>query len=145
MKRHLAACLVPLLAACSGNPPTDLGLREQGFKPCPDKPNCVNSYATVESGHAIEPLRPAAGQTLDGLWAALPLVLKDHDIRLVEMTPDYVRAEATTALMRFVDDLEFYRDAAQSVIQVRSASRIGYSDLGKNRSRIEEIRGGLRP
>ena len=146
MKKLLASCFLPLLAACSGNPPADLGLREQTFKPCPDKPNCVNSFAAAaDTGHAIAPLRPAPGQTLDTLWSALPPVLKDRDIRLVEMTADYLRAEATTPLMRFVDDLEFYRDTTQGVIQVRSASRIGYSDLGKNRSRLEDIRTALQP
>ena len=40
----------------------------------------------------------------------------------------------------FVDDSEFLLDRERLVIQVRSASRLGYSDLGKNRSRIEEIR-----
>jgi uncharacterized protein (DUF1499 family) len=138
--------IAPLLAACSGNPPVDLGLKGQTLKPCPDKPNCVNSFADKgDDKHAIEPIRPFAGQDLGALWTALPPTLKDKEIRIVELTDNYLRAEATTMIMRYVDDLEFYLDSNAAAIQVRSASRLGYSDLGKNRSRLEEIRAALQP
>ncbi|HEY9596037.1 MAG TPA: DUF1499 domain-containing protein, partial [Cyanophyceae cyanobacterium] len=42
--------------------------------------------------------------------------------------------------MGFVDDVEFFLDDNANVIQVRSASRLGESDLGVNRKRIETIR-----
>jgi uncharacterized protein (DUF1499 family) len=59
---------------------------------------------------------------------------------VVEARPDYVYAQATTALMKFTDDLEFWFDNTQPLIQVRSASRLGESDLGANRTRMEDIR-----
>ena len=55
-----------------------------------------------------------------------------------DILTEYLYAEFATPLMGFVDDVEFYCDG--KVIQVRSASRLGYSDLGVNRKRIEEIR-----
>lgn len=57
---------------------------------------------------------------------------------------DYMHVEATTLIFRFVDDLEFLYQPNQGLIQLRSASRIGYSDLGKNRRRLEGMRNQLR-
>lgn len=61
-------------------------------------------------------------------------------VRIVEIEEDYIHAEFVSFIFRFVDDVEFYFDNAKKLIQVRSASRTGYSDLGVNRRRIEEIR-----
>lgn len=55
-----------------------------------------------------------------------------------------MHVEATTWIFRFVDDLEFLYQPTKGVIQLRSASRIGYSDLGKNRRRLEGLRDALR-
>ena len=60
--------------------------------------------------------------------------------QIVTRNKDYIYARSTTPLLRFTDDLEFWYDAAQGVIQVRSASRIGADDLGTNRKRVETIR-----
>lgn len=133
------------LTACSGTPPSDLGIQGEGLKPCPDKPNCVSSLAPPKDDtHFITALTPASPAALDALWQRLPETLKTLDIRIVELTDAYLRAEATTRVMRFVDDLEFYKDSKSGVIQVRSASRLGYSDLGKNRERLERVREALR-
>lgn len=61
--------------------------------------------------------------------------------KLVEETERYLHYEFTSFLLRFVDDVEFVFDEATKVIHFRSASRTGYSDLGVNRRRMEEIRG----
>jgi uncharacterized protein (DUF1499 family) len=72
-------------------------------------------------------------------FARLKQVLGQRsDTTVIEEKPGYLRVELRTML--FVDDGEFLLDRPRSVIQVRSASRLGYSDLGKNRSRMEEIR-----
>ena len=60
------------------------------------------------------------------------------DTKIVEESAGYLRVEMRTTL--FVDDGEFLLDKIEQVIHIRSASRLGYSDLGKNRSRMEEIR-----
>jgi uncharacterized protein (DUF1499 family) len=70
----------------------------------------------------------------------LKLVLgRRPDTTLVEERDGYLRVEFRTSL-GFVDDAEFLLDRGLRLIQLRSASRLGYSDLGKNRSRMEEIR-----
>jgi uncharacterized protein (DUF1499 family) len=60
--------------------------------------------------------------------------------RVVVRGANYWRAEFKTALWRFVDDVEFLFDDNARRIDIRSASRVGYSDLGVNRRRIGEIR-----
>jgi len=59
---------------------------------------------------------------------------------IISSTDNYIHAEFTSLIFRFVDDVEFYFDDQKPVIHVRSASRVGYSDLGANRKRIEALR-----
>ncbi len=109
---------------------------------CSEKPNCVSSFSDTEE-HAIEPLASGADaapamQRVAEAIAAMPRTV------IVRSEPNYLHAECTSALFRFVDDLELFlyrepdRDAA--VLHVRSASRVGYSDLGANRRRVESLR-----
>jgi uncharacterized protein (DUF1499 family) len=60
--------------------------------------------------------------------------------KIIAETPDYLHAECTSAVFGFVDDLELHLRTAEGVIAVRSASRLGYSDFGVNRRRIENLR-----
>ena len=61
-------------------------------------------------------------------------------VEIVTKTDNYLHAEATSQLLRFVDDLEIRVDEAERLIHIRSASRVGHSDLGVNRQRVESIR-----
>jgi len=106
--------------------------------PCPATPNCVCSEFPQDS-HAVPPFQ------FDGeaeqAWAALSqAVMSLPRTSIVETEPGYLKAETKSALFRFVDDVEFRLDGAVGVIHVRSASRIGYSDLGANRKRVDELR-----
>ena len=124
------------LFGCAGERPDNLGAQDGLLVPCPRSPNCVSSQATDER-HRIAPLTFA--DEPDTAWARLRAVLNGRaDATLIEEQPGYLRLELRTTL--FVDDAEFLLDPANRVIHVRSASRLGYSDLGKNRSRMEEIR-----
>jgi uncharacterized protein (DUF1499 family) len=124
------------LVGCAGERPNNLGAREGLLSPCPSSPNCVSSQAADER-HRIAPL--AFNGDPDAAFARLKLILSGRsDITIVDDLPDYLRVELRTIL--FVDDGEFLLDRAKKLIHVRSASRPGYSDLGKNRSRFEEIR-----
>ena len=58
-------------------------------------------------------------------------------------TDDYLHAECRSALFGFVDDLELHLRASDGIIAVRSASRLGYGDLGVNRRRVESLRSAL--
>ena len=124
------------LFGCAGEQPNNLGAQDGLLVPCPRSPNCVSSQARDER-HRIAPLTFA--DEPDTAWARLRAVLTGRaDATLIEEQPGYLRLELRTTL--FVDDAEFLLDPANRVIHVRSASRLGYSDLGKNRSRMEEIR-----
>lgn len=105
--------------------------------PCPDKPNCVSTQAT--DAHAIAPIRyrsaqQAAMQRLLAVLRAMPRTT------IVQSTADSIRVEFRTRLFRFVDDAQFAIDDETKTIHFRSASRVGRSDLGVNRRRMEEIR-----
>jgi uncharacterized protein (DUF1499 family) len=128
--------LSSILAACAGEKPNNLGVRDGRLTDCPSSPNCVSSQA-VDEGHRIAPLvfndDPAAA------FVRLKQMLgRRGDTTIIEERPGYLRVLFRTTL--FVDDGEFLLDDKQRLIEVRSASRLGYSDLGKNRRRLEEIR-----
>jgi len=62
---------------------------------------------------------------------------------LVEEGPGYLRYEFRSLIFRFVDDVEFFVDDAAAEIHYRSASRVGHSDLGANKSRMKKIVAGF--
>jgi len=106
--------------------------------PCPASPNCVSSQAS-DAEHFTEPLRFSGDAAL--AWNRLKSALgTESRLSIVEDTGSYLHAEARSLIFRFVDDVEFVLDPEAGVIQVRSASRTGYSDFGVNRRRVERIR-----
>jgi uncharacterized protein (DUF1499 family) len=122
----------------TGKRPTDLGVKEGRLKPVPGTPNAVSSQA-ASGYHAIAPLTYAS--TRERAMPALVQIVADSPrTRIVMQSEDYLHAEYTSALMGFVDDVEFWFEPRTKLIHVRSASRLGYSDFGVNRARIEEIR-----
>ena len=125
-----------LLTACAGERPANLGAKDGRLAACPASPNCVSSQAGDER-HRILPF--AFTGDPDAAFDRLKQVLaRRKDTTVIEEQAGYLRVELRTTF--FVDDGEFLLDRERQVIQVRSASRLGYSDLGKNRSRMEEIR-----
>ena len=131
MKKSLLT-LLPFLSACAGEPPQDIGVRDGRLIACPESPNCVSSYESSEE-HAIA--------ALDGNLNQIQQILVAMDgANIVEQSNNYLYAEFTSSLMGYVDDVEFLYDVASNTTQVRSASRVGYSDMGANRSRVEAIR-----
>ncbi len=138
--RRLALVAVVVLAglfvvSMADSVPT-LGLTGGKLAPCPDSPNCVSSAAT-DPGHSIVPFKldrspGAAKEELKQAVARLPRS------KLITETDNYLRFEFRSLIFRFEDDVEFHLD--EGTIQVRSASRVGYWDLGVNRRRVEAIR-----
>jgi uncharacterized protein (DUF1499 family) len=108
------------------------------LKPCPKNPNCVSSFVSDE-GHRITPF-PFTGTAAESLARVKAAALSFPRTRVVEEVPGYVHLTFTSAIFRFVDDVEFEADEAAKTMQVRSASRVGRSDFGVNRKRIEAIR-----
>ena len=108
------------------------------LKPCPDAPNCVCSEYPGNA-HWIEPLIFRGDP--DAAWARLVVILRDQPrTTIVSQTDDYIEARVQTRILRFEDMLEFRLDRAAKQINVRSASKVGYSDLGTNRRRVESLR-----
>jgi uncharacterized protein (DUF1499 family) len=126
------------LLSFSGSRPTNLGVQEGKLADCPSSPNCVSSQSQ-DADHQIEPLR-YEGTTADAIAALKATIESLPRTKIIQVSDNYLYAEFTSALMGFVDDVEFYVNPSKSVIEVRSASRLGESDLGVNRQRIEEIR-----
>ena len=119
----------------TGERPSNLGVKDGKLTTCPGTPNCVNSQGT-DTQSKIEPLP-------DVSIAQIKKVVEGMErTTIIEETDNYLYAEFKSKLMGYVDDVEFYRDAG--VVQVRSASRLGKSDLGVNRKRVEEIRSKLK-
>jgi uncharacterized protein (DUF1499 family) len=136
-----AILLLPLggLASLSlmAKRPANLGLTDGRLAPCPASPNCVSTQAS-DAQHRMEPIafRSSAAETmaqLKSILAAMPRM------RVVTRDENYLYAEATSRLFRFVDDVEFYIDEDAQLIHFRSASRVGHSDLGANRARMQRI------
>ena len=110
--------------------------------PCPRSPNCVSSLASDDE-HRVAPL--ALRAPADRAWEAARRAVEGLPrTRIVDERPGWLRAECTSRWLRFVDDLELALAADGARIDVRSASRVGYSDLGVNRARVESLRAVLR-
>lgn len=133
------ACVALALVGCAGSQ-TKGHEMDQRFAPCPEAPNCVSSFATDDL-HAIDPLPLPAG---DAMQALRSVVDSFPRTRIVVEDGDYLHATFTSLVFRFVDDVEFRIDREAGVIHVRSASRLGYGDMGVNRRRVESIRERLK-
>jgi uncharacterized protein (DUF1499 family) len=116
--------------------PDDLGVKDGRLAPCKKTPNCVSSQADpADREHYIGPI--AFHGTIRDLRRAVESMPRSTVIR---EDGDYLYAEYRTPLMRYVDDLELYYVPHQNLVHVRSASRLGRSDFGVNRKRIEALR-----
>ena len=115
-------------------------MKDTGNKltPCPSSPNCVSSLSD-DRKHAIEPLQ-YTGSRDEARNRLVGILDKQAAARLTINEADYIHAEFRSQIFRFVDDVEFLFSDEEKIIHVKSASRIGYSDLGANRKRVEWIR-----
>ena len=121
----------------TGERPSDLGVKDGKLKACPGTPNCVNSQSE-DPQSKIEPLPAISIAEIKGVVEGM------EKTTIVEETDNYLYAEFQSKLMGYVDDVEFYVDSVANVTHVRSASRLGKSDLGVNRKRVEQIRSKLK-
>lgn len=142
MNKQIPVVMISLimLTGCSGLKP-DLGINNGELMPCPKTPNCVNSLA-ADKEHYIEPIH-FTGTQQEAQTLLLRILESEKRTKILTVQKNYIRVEFTSALFRFVDDVEFYfpeKQADETVIHVRSASRVGYFDFGANRKRVEQIR-----
>ena len=115
----------------------ELGLLNGQLRPCPARPNCVCSEQQVEGAY-VEPLGYTT--TADKAWHKMKQAIVTTGGVVVTEQDGYLHAIYETPLMRYVDDVELRHDENQQLIHIRSASRVGHSDLGANRKRVARIR-----
>lgn len=130
----VVASLAPIYYQTTRVP--DLGLENGRLKPLGDKPNGVSTEA--ESSKRVEPwhFKDSTEETREAVLAAMNSY---GGVRLVDSEPNYLRFVFITPLMRFRDDAEFHLDEESRLVHFRSESRAGYSDMGLNRRRFEEL------
>ena len=119
--------------SCAGKPPTTIG----NFTDCPKKPNCVSTKNSYSESY-IEPIR-YTGSRVEAIKILFMTLESFENSRVKSKKDNYIYVEFVSKLFGFVDDVEFYFNKP-GIIEYRSASRIGYSDLGVNRNRMESIR-----
>lgn len=118
-----------------------LGVNNGHLMECPQTPNCVNSQAQDDK-HAIQPI-VFIGTSKEAQVSLLKILDELKPAKIVAVQDNYIQAEFVSKVFRFIDDVEFYfpeTEGKETTIHVRSASRVGRSDFGANRKRIEHIR-----
>ncbi len=127
-----------VLLASSGNRIVGTDIVQGRLPPCPETPNCVSSQSS-DKKHAIAPLR-YEGRMEEARQRLLEVIKAQEQASTFRIRGNHIHAEFTSSFLRFVDDVNFVFDDNAKIIHVRSASRVGYFDLGVNRRRIEKIR-----
>ena len=131
----ISAVLLTVLS-CASNPPK-VQLADGRLRACPKSPNCVSS----ESDNASSRVEPLTFQgPPEKTWGDLKETIREMGGKIQEEHDGYLWATFTSRLFRFVDDVEFRMVSTDGTIHVRSGSRVGYSDLGVNRRRVEKVR-----
>ena len=140
----LVVFAVVLLAAIGGlaylsltAPAPDTRLIDGRFRPCPGTPNCVSSESS-DAASQVAPFRFEGAP--EAAWDRMRKAIAESSGRVVETREGFLHATFTSRVFRFVDDLELRLEAEKSLIHIRSASRVGKSDLGVNRERVEALR-----
>lgn len=126
------------LLSLTASRPSNLGVRDGRLAACPDSPNCVSTQAE-DREYWIAPLT-YQGDSSTVIETLEEIVIQQPRTRIIEKSPHYLHAEFRSAFFRFVDDVEFYVEAESGRVHFRSASRVGRSDMGANRTRMELIR-----
>jgi len=136
----LVACLpVVFLAMLNffSRKPDNLGVVNGRLADCPPTPNCVCTQSS-DPQHHMEPIH-FAGSPEEAMERIKAVIAAMPRSKIVTVNERYMHVEFTSRLFRFVDDVEFLIEPDTKTIQFRSASRVGRSDLGVNRQRMEEI------
>lgn len=130
--------IVQFLGLLQGSRPTNLGINNNSLLQCPLKDNCVSSYSK-QAQYKIEAL-PYFSSVSESIQKIRSTLLSISGVTLITEDSNYLYVECQSRLLGFVDDLEIYCDDNKQQCMVRSASRLGRTDFGVNRKRVEKIR-----
>lgn len=108
-----------------------VGLEAGHLRPCPDKPNCAIMPITVPATIAAP-----GPQVLERVSLILTTKM---NAQIRATAENYLHAEFRSSIFGFVDDMELQWDEGARILNVRSASRVGHSDLGANLRRVNEL------
>lgn len=128
------------LGAVSRRPKT-VGPRDGDLRPCRRASNCVCSRPAC-GGDAVAPL-PLVDDPETMLERVAAAVADWPRTRVITRRGGYLHLEQRSRWFGFVDDLELLADPGEGVLHVRAGSRVGISDRGVNRRRVERLRGAL--
>lgn len=128
-----------LFVGCTGTRPNYLGIKTDKLNNCPATPNCITSFADpTDTVHYRSPV--TYKKPLVEAYKILKERLEQSPrTKIIQENSNYIYTEFTSLIMRYVDDVEFYFDEKNKLLHFRSASRLGKSDLGVNRKRIESL------
>ena len=115
------------------------GLVEGRLAKCPDSPNCVCSEYKDDARHYVDPI-VMRHNTASDVFRVLREAIHTRGGKIQSQSSHYLAASFSSSLFGFVDDVEIRMDDKRKLIHVRSASRVGHSDFGVNRQRIERLR-----
>ncbi len=114
-----------------------IGIVNGKLHPCPKSPNCVSTQATGNK-HKIDPIK-FSGSLNEAKDKIVNIISSLKRSKIITNKDNYIHAEFRTATFKFVDDVEFLFDDGEKIIHFRSRARLGYSDMGVNRKRMESI------
>jgi len=114
------------------------GMLDGQLRACPDKPNCINTEYPEKSSQYLPPLDYPESTTEQVLVLAKEIILQMGG-EIIRQDKHYLAATFTSSIFRFVDDFEISRNESSHKIHIRSASRVGYSDFGVNKRRVEKF------
>ncbi|RBO83275.1 DUF1499 domain-containing protein [Marinomonas aquiplantarum] len=144
MVRWMILLVVVLLAGffvyvkMNNQMPEGLGVTNGQLKLCSGAPNCVSTQADqTDEAHFAEPL-VYSGRRQD-VQLRIEAYMLRQGAKLVDHSLGYAHFEVESDIVGYIDDVEFYLPKSDSVVHIRSASRVGYSDFGINRDRVRQI------
>ncbi len=137
MKTILSFSLLFLFVSCQAPRPKHLGLKEGKLSQCPESPNCINTHFETDKDHYMEPLKYQIAKE-EAQQRILRILKNTPRTEIITSNDNYIHAEFTSSIFKFVDDVEF-NFSEESLIHYKSASRVGHSDLGANRKRMNEL------
>ena len=129
-------CILAILSIISRRKPS-VGMVAGRLRPCSARPNCVCSEDKDLPSY-VNPL--AFSGSAESSWERARRIIREMGGKIVREEDCYLWATFRTRVFRFIDDMELRLDEENDVIHVRSSSRVGYSDMGANRRRVEQLR-----
>ncbi|KZN12883.1 DUF1499 domain-containing protein [Marinomonas sp. TW1] len=144
MVRWMILLVVVLLAGffvyvtMNNQMPEGLGVTNGQLKLCSSSPNCISTQTDqTDEVHFAEPL-VYSGNRQD-VQLRIEAYMLQQGAKLVDHSLGYAHFEVESDIVGYIDDVEFYLPKSDSVVHIRSASRVGYSDFGINRDRVRQI------